>query len=358
MQTGEVIRVLIVDDSALAREALTEAATAPDIRVIATARDPFAAAERIREEEPDVIVLDIEMPRMDGVTFLRHLMRQHPIPTIICSSLSTQGSDAAVAALEAGAVDIITKPGLAMRAFYGEVSERLQSTIRAAAASRVRASGPRLAPARVASAAVERAEQPSALDALARTTDKLVLLGASTGGTEAIQRFLTVLPPDAPAIAIVQHMPPGFTASFAKRLNECCRIEVREATDGARLVNSLALIAPGDHHMVVRRTGGHYEVRLHREAPVNRHRPSVDVLFRSGAEAAGGNVIGVILTGMGEDGAAGMLELRERGATTFGQDEATSVVYGMPREAHRRGAVVRQLPIDDIAPAVLAACVA
>ncbi len=349
------IRVLIVDDSALVRQALSRVLSdAADISVMATAGDPFQAAAKLKSEVPDVILLDIEMPRMDGVTFLRRLMRQHPIPTIICSSLAEAGAATTIAALEAGAVDVIQKPTLTTREFFEESSSRIHDAVRAAAAARVRVRDS----IRPVASPVDKGARPGDATHLAtmRTTDKVVVVGASTGGTEAIRVFLEGCGVDTPAIAIVQHMPPGFTAGFAKRLDQVCRLRVKEAQSGDALVPGQALIAPGDRQMSVRRSGARYYVELSDGPPVNRHRPAVDVLFESAAEAAGSNAVGVIMTGMGDDGARGLLAMKEAGAHTLGQDEATCVVYGMPREAARIGAVHRVLPLDALSRAVLDAC--
>jgi two-component system chemotaxis response regulator CheB len=348
------IRVLIVDDSALVRQALSRVLSdADDISVMATAADPFQAAAKLKTEAPDVILLDIEMPRMDGVTFLRRLMRQHPIPTIICSSLAESGSVTTLAALEAGAVDIIQKPALTTREFFEDASARIHDAVRGAAAARVRARDS----VRPVAFPVDKGHKDGEplRAAPMRTTDKVVVVGASTGGTEAIRILLEGCGVDTPAIAIVQHMPPGFTAGFARRLDQVCRLRVKEAQTGDALVAGQALIAPGDRHMTVHRSGARYHVEISDGPPVNRHRPSVDVLFHSTAEAVGPNAVGVILTGMGDDGARGLLAMKDAGAETLGQDEASCVVYGMPREAARMGAVHRVLPLDAMSEAVLEA---
>ncbi len=337
------IRVMLVDDSALVRQALREVLTDSngEFQVIAAVGDPFQAATALREEVPDVIVLDIEMPKMDGVTFLRKLMRQHPIPTVICSSLAREGARVTLAALEAGAVEIIEKPDLSTRQFFDEARSRIQDIVRAASQARVQ----------------KRRAQPAQRvqrigNHLVRTTDRVIVVGASTGGTEAIATMLAGFDAHCPGIAIVQHMPAGFTASFARRLNERLPLEVREAKHGDQVLPGLVLLAPGDHHMELQRSGARYYVALNQSAPVNRHRPSVDVLFNSAAEYAGANAIGVILTGMGGDGARGMKAMRDRGAGTVAQDEATSVVYGMPQEAVKLGGVQHIAAIDDIAQKV------
>ena len=353
---GKPVRVLVVDDSALARQALKAVLSRqPDIEVIGAAGDPFHAAQILRNDIPDVILLDIEMPRMDGITFLRKLMQQRPIPTVICSSLAEAHSPTAIAALEAGAVDIIQKPTLTTREFFEHESVRIGDVVRAASVARLPAR-PR-ARAEAGDEARREAAKPGVPDrTLIRTTEKVVAVGASTGGTEAIRVFLEGFAADSPAIAIVQHMPPGFTASFARRLDQVCRMRVKEAANDDTLLPGHVLIAPGDKHMAIRRSGARYYVQILDAPPVNRHRPSVDVLFDSAAEYVGRNAVGVILTGMGDDGARGLLRMREAGAHTLAQDEESCIVYGMPREATRLGAPVGELPLDALSGAVLEAC--
>ena len=345
------IRVLIVDDSALVRQTLSQVlATDPQIEVIGAAADPFIAAERIAEQVPDVITLDIEMPRMDGLTFLRKIMSQHPIPVVICSSLAEEGAQSTLKALEYGAVEIIAKPRLGSQRFLAESRVMLCHAVKAAAAARLRVPGPSrpVEPKLTADAILSR---PTA--AMLETTEKVVVVGASTGGTEALRAFLEVLPPDAPGIVIVQHMPEMFTRAFAQRLDGLCHIEVKEAERNDTVLRGRALIAPGNHHLLLKRSGARYFVDIRDGPLVSRHRPSVDVLFRSAARYAGANAVGVIMTGMGDDGAAGMLEMKQAGAATIAQDEATSVVFGMPQEAIKRGAVDRILALKDIAGSVL-----
>jgi len=339
------IRVMLVDDSALVRQALREVLTKGTDEFVVTAAvgDPFQAVAKLREEVPDVIVLDIEMPKMDGVTFLRKLMRQHPIPTVICSSLAHEGARVTLAALEAGAIEIIKKPDLSTRAFFEEAQQQIQDIVRAAA----RANVGRVRPP----AAATKKEGPT--HHLTKTTDCVIAVGASTGGTEALAEFLSGFDAHCPGIAIVQHMPAGFTATFARRLNEQFPLDVREAKDGDAIMPGRVLIAPGDHHLEVRRSGAHYHVVVYQGPPVNRHRPSVDVLFHSAAKQVGANAIGVILTGMGADGADGMLAMHDAGAPTVAQDEATSVVYGMPFEALKRGGVGHVEPLQRVAERVL-----
>lgn len=343
------IRVLIVDDSAVVREVLKNIMShQPDIRVIGTASDPIFAMEKMKVEWPDVIVLDIEMPRMDGLTFLTQIMAQRPTPVVICSSLVVQGAETTMQAMAAGAVSLITKPTLGVEGFLNDVSNNIIEAVRGAAASNLRnirgsgsAGAPATPPARVASSA------------MAQTTERIVAIGASTGGTVAIERVLTALPRVSPGIVIVQHMPAGFTKSFAERLDSLSEITVQEAKDGQRLIPGLALIAPGGLHMSLTRSGAQYVVEVRDGPPVNRHRPSVDVLFRSVARCAGKNAMGVIMTGMGDDGARGLKEMRDVGSYTLAQDENTCVVYGMPREAVILGAADNVVPLDRIAEGIM-----
>jgi two-component system chemotaxis response regulator CheB len=345
-----VRRVLVVDDSAVVRQALGMILGRAGMAV-ETAGDPIFAREKLARARADVIVLDVEMPRMDGLAFLERQMAEDPIPTVVCSGLAGPGTEVALRALELGAVDVIAKPRLGVKGFLEDEARRLVATVRAAAEARVRPRLPRLPPVVKHSAdAILPAPRPSAIR---ETTHKVVVVGASTGGTEALRELLEALPPDAPGVAIVQHMPEAFTAQFARRLDELCRIEVKEAEQGDRLVPGRALVAPGNRHLCIRRSGALYLADVVDGPPVNLHRPSVDVLFRSAARACGPNALGVILTGMGDDGAEGMAELKEAGARTVAQDEATSVVFGMPREAIARGAVDEVLPLPRIAPALL-----
>jgi two-component system, chemotaxis family, protein-glutamate methylesterase/glutaminase len=347
------IRVLIVDDSAVVRQAMTEILSSdPGIEVMAAAADPFIAADRIREEVPDVITLDVEMPRMDGITFLQKIMAQHPIPVIICSSLAESGSGTAIKALECGAVDIIQKPRMGTKIFLEESKVRICDAVRGASKARVGIiqSGRReIAPKLTADVIMAR---PTG-KAMIETTEKVVVVGASTGGTEALRVFLELLPPDSPGIVIVQHMPEGFTRGFAERLNGICQISVKEASDNDSVVRGRALIAPGNRHLLIKRSGARYYVEIKDGPLVSRHRPSVDVLFRSAARYAGKNAVGVIMTGMGDDGAKGMLEMKEAGARTIAQDEKSSVVFGMPNEAIKLGGVELVRPLDAIAGDVL-----
>ena len=354
----ERVRVLIVDDSAVVRETLAEILSSDrEIEVMATAGDPYIAAERMRLHAPDVITLDIEMPRMDGLTFLQKLMAQHPIPVVICSSLAAEGCETTLKALEYGAVDIIQKPRLGTKLFLEESRIHICDAVKAAA--KVRRGRPTNNPARpliqpklTADAIIPMPKT----DAMLQTTERVVAVGASTGGTEALRVFLEALPSDTPGIVIVQHMPEMFTGAFARRLDGLCAASIKEAVDGDTVVRGRALIAPGNRHTLLKRSGARYYVEV-REGPlVCRHRPSVDVLFRSVARYAGRNAVGVIMTGMGDDGAHGMAEMKAAGAQTIAQDEATSVVFGMPKEAIKRGVVDHVLPLERIAGEVLRFC--
>jgi two-component system chemotaxis response regulator CheB len=350
------IKVLIVDDSASVRQALKEILESdPQIEVMAVAPDPYIAVERIRQEVPDVITLDIEMPRMDGLTFLERIMSQHPIPVVICSTLAATGSDSALAALEKGAVEIITKPRLGAREFFEESRIRICDVVKSAARARVARA--RCHPLAVNPKLTADAVLPKPTsNALIQTTEKVVVAGASTGGTEALRELLEAMPLDAPGLVIVQHMPQEFTARFAQRLNQTCRIAVKEARDNDSVIRGQALIAPGNKHLLLKRSGARYFVELRDGPLVSRHRPSVDVLFRSAARYGGRNVVGVVMTGMGDDGAKGMLEMKQAGAFNIAQDEASCVVFGMPAEAIRAGAVDRVLPLSAIASEVVRLC--
>jgi two-component system chemotaxis response regulator CheB len=345
------IRVLIVDDSAVVRQTLCDVLSSdPEIEVIGTAGDPFVAAERISEQVPDVITLDIEMPRMDGLTFLRQVMSQHPIPVVICSSLAGEGAQSAMKALEYGAVDIITKPKFGTKQFLEESRIILCQTVKAAAAAHLRKlSANHIVQPKLTADAILSAGTRAMLE----TTEKVVAIGASTGGTEALRTLLETFPADTPGIVIVQHMPELFTKAFSNRLNDLCNITVKEAEQNDTVIRGRALIAPGNHHLLLKRSGARYYVEVKEGPLVCRHRPSVDVLFRSAARYAGQNAVGVILTGMGDDGARGMLEMKQAGATTIAQDEATCVVFGMPKEAIKLGAVDKVMPLQSVAGAIL-----
>ena len=347
------IKVLVVDDSAVVRKVLSAIISSEsDLEVIGTASDPLLAAERIAHEVPDVITLDVEMPRMDGLTFLQKLMSQHPIASVIISSLAEGGSETALRALDYGAVEIITKPKAGTKEFIEESAILICDAIRAAAIAKLRKPHAPLPVSQKLSADAVLTKV-KATKAMLRTTEKVIVVGASTGGTEAISEFLMSMPPDSPGIVIVQHMPEKFTASFAKRLNSVCAISVKEAEDNDTVIRGRALIAPGNRHMLIKRSGARYYVEIKDGPLVSRHRPSVDVLFRSAAMYAGKNAIGVILTGMGDDGARGMFEMKEAGSFNIAQDERTSVVYGMPKEAVKTGAVDCVLPLKTIASRVL-----
>lgn len=352
------IRVLVVDDSATVRQTLKEILESdPAIEVMATASDPYVAVERIKHEVPDVITLDVEMPRMDGLTFLEKLMRQCPVPVVVCSTLTERNSATALAALEKGAVEIITKPKLGTKQFLEESRIRICDAIKSAAHVRVKPLAAAPTPAVVAPKLTADAmlEKPRS-NAMIQTTERIVAIGASTGGTEALRVFLEALPADAPGILIVQHMPEKFTANFAARLNTLCRVTVKEAEDGDSVIRGQALIAPGNKHLLLKRSGARYYVEVRDGPLVSRHRPSVDVLFRSTARYAGRNAVGVIMTGMGDDGAKGLLEMKEAGAYSIAQDEASCVVFGMPAEAIKLGAVDKIMPLSQIAAKVVAVC--
>jgi two-component system chemotaxis response regulator CheB len=346
-------RVLIVDDSASVRQTLAAVLSEdPEIEVLGVASDPFIAAARIRDEIPDVITLDVEMPRMDGITFLRKLMSQHPIPVVMCSSLVEAGSETLLQALEAGAVEVIVKPRIGITDHLAEHRTQICDAVKAAAKARIRGgSQPRREPERKLTA--DAMLPPPTARAMARTTESIVCIGASTGGTESLREVLEALPADTPGIVIVQHMPEKFTASFAKRLDSLCAMEVKEAEDGDAVLRGRVLIAPGNLHTMLERSGARYHVKVKTGPLVSRHRPSVDVLFRSAARSAGSNAVGVIMTGMGDDGARGLEEMKQAGAATIAQDEATSVVFGMPKEAIARGCVDRIASLERIAFEIL-----
>lgn len=349
------IRVLIVDDSAVVRLTLSNIlADDPEIEVMGTASDPYMAARLIAHEVPDVITLDIEMPRMDGLTFLRKIMAQHPIPVVIISSLTADNTETGLKALEYGAVEIIAKPKMGTKEFIEESQIRLRDAVRSAANAKLRRRKPNevmhVQP-KLSANAVLAAAAPNR--SMLKTTEKVIAVGASTGGTEALKDFLMALPADCPGIVIVQHMPEHFTRSFADRLNELCKITVKEAEDNDTVIRGRALIAPGNYHLLLKRSGARYYVEVKQGPLVNRHRPAVDVLFRSTAQFAGNNAVGVIMTGMGDDGAQGLLEMHDSGAVTVAQDEKSCVVFGMPKEAIKRGAVDHILPLDQIADFVM-----
>ncbi len=339
-------RVMIVDDSAVVRQVLSGLLSkAVDIEVIGQAMDPIFAMEKMRVHWPDVVILDVEMPRMDGITFLRQIMAERPTPVIICSSLTGKGAETTMQALAAGAFAIFTKPGMGVKGFLEDAAEELIAEVRAAAQARVgRILDADPVPQRLSTDTVLTMGSTS----MAETTDRITVIGTSTGGTQALEYVLTALPVTCPGIAVVQHMPEAFTAAFAERLDKICAITVREAKNGDRILPGHALIAPGGKHLVIKRSGAQYRVEVVSAPPVNRHCPSVDVLFRSAAKYAGRNATGVIMTGMGDDGARGLLEMHEAGARTLAQDEASCVVFGMPKEAIRLGGVDVILPLKGI----------
>jgi two-component system, chemotaxis family, protein-glutamate methylesterase/glutaminase len=354
------IRVLIVDDSALVRKMLTEMlGSAHDIEVVGSAPDAYSAREKIKSLNPDVLTLDVEMPRMDGVTFLRNLMRLRPMPVVMVSSLTDAGAEITLDALSIGAVDYLSKPKVDLAATLADYRDELLEKVRCAAKARIRTYEPRAdrgaANSAVASPSLSAdAVLQKAAPVKFRTTDRLIAVGASTGGTEAIKDFLMGMPPDSPGIVIAQHIPKAFSTPFAERMNRSCQLTVFEAQDGQQIMPGHAYIAPGDRHLLVVRSGARWICKLDDGSPVNRHKPSVDVLFRSVAQEAGYNAIGVILTGMGKDGAQGLLEMRQAGSPTIAQDEATSVVWGMPGEAVAIGAAAEELPLQRISQRVLA----
>jgi len=350
------LKVLIVDDSALVRRILTELLSAdPEIEVVGAASDAYMARDKIKALNPDVITLDVEMPKMDGVTFLRNLMRLRPMPVVMVSSLTEHGAEITLDALAVGAVDYLPKPKIDLAATLGDYAEELRAKIKMAARARVRrysadapaaagAGAGNIPPRYSADAILPKTAAPKQF----RTTDRIIAIGASTGGTEAIRNVLVELPADTPGIVIAQHIPKAFSTPFAKRMNACCQMTVYEAEDGQQVLPGHVYIAPGDRHLLLVRDGARYVCKLDDGQPVNRHKPSVDVLFRSVAQQAGRNAIGVILTGMGKDGAEGLKEMRDAGSPTIAQDEATSVVWGMPREAVAIGAAVQVMGLHEI----------
>ena len=343
--TGSPVRVLIVDDSALMRQLIsTMLSSDPEIEVVGTAPDPHVAREKIKSLNPDVVTLDVEMPRMDGLTFLRKIMSLRPMPVVMISTLTQAGAEVTLEALEIGAVDFIAKPVTDVASAMSELAADMQGKVKAAARSSARARRPHQSMVR----------QPRPL--LNRSTGKIVCIGASTGGVEALKEILMRLPADCPPILVTQHMPATFTPAFARRLDHECPMAVSEATHSQRIEAGHAYIAPGGYHLELVRSGSNFACSVHDGPAVSGHRPSADVLFRSAARIAGSISIGVILTGMGKDGADGLLDLRQAGATTLGQDEASSLIYGMPRVAFERGAVTRQLPLSEIADAIVEAC--
>ena len=349
--TAAPIKVLLVDDSAVVRQVLSGMLEKfKDIKVIATAGDPIIAQERMKVEWPDVVVLDVEMPRMDGITFLKKIMAERPTPVIICSTLTEKGAETTMQALAAGATTFVTKPKIGLKDFLTEAAGEFARTVREAALAKPRRrEAPGAAPAGPAGMRPKPAGNVPIKEAMAQTTDRVVAIGTSTGGTQALEEVLTSLPRVSPGIVVVQHMPEKFTAQFAQRLDGLCQIEVKEAQNGDRVRIGRALIAPGGRHMQLVRNGAFYEVRVIDGPPVNRHKPSVDVLFRSVAQYAGANALGIIMTGMGDDGARGLREMFDAGADTVAQDEKSCVVFGMPKEAIKLGGAERVVGLDAIA---------
>ncbi|MCX5846833.1 MAG: chemotaxis response regulator protein-glutamate methylesterase [Deltaproteobacteria bacterium] len=340
--TKQKIKILIVDDSAVVRKILSEELSKfPDIEVVGTAPDPFVARDKILKLQPEVITLDIEMPRMDGLTFLKKLMKHYPLPVIIVSSLTLKGSKLALEAMEIGAVDVIAKPGGSYS--VGDMSDMLAEKIRVAATANI---------SRRYEDTTDTGK-PEPIRALAETTHKVIAIGASTGGTEALKDVLTRMPPNSPGIIVVQHMPAHFTTAFAERLNSLCQVSVKEAGDNDSVTTGTVLVAPGNYHMLLRRSGARYYVEVKDGPRVHHQRPSVDILFKSTAKYAGPNSIGVILTGMGADGAEGLLEMKQAGAKTIAQDEKTCVVFGMPKEAIKLGAADKVVPLGQVAQEIL-----
>jgi len=350
------IKVFVVDDSAVVRQVLTGLlADDAGIEVVGSAPDPIYALERMQNNWPDVIVLDVEMPRMDGITFLKKIMAERPTPVVICSTLTEKGAQTTMAALAAGAISIVTKPKLGLKQFLDDASSDMVATVKAAARANVRRLITRTERAQTAPIkhTADVILAPGASRAMIQTTERVVAIGTSTGGTQALEVVLTALPRVSPGIVVVQHMPEKFTAAFSARLDSLSQIEVKEAQNNDRVIQGRALIAPGGRHMLLKRSGAQYFVEVMDGPLVNRHRPSVDVLFRSVAKCAGANALGVIMTGMGDDGAAGLLEMRHAGARTLAQDQESCVVYGMPKEAVKRGAVEKSVPLDAIANEIL-----
>ena len=344
----KTIRVLIIDDSALIRGVMTEILSDdPEIEVVGAATDPFIAREKIKTLKPDVLTLDVEMPKMDGLTFLKKLMAACPMPVVMVSSLTEQGAATTMQALESGAVDFVTKPSVDIQHGLAELAEQITSKVKIAAKATVKK---RTTPVDCG----DRIKVLAAESAMIKTTDSIIAIGSSTGGTEALRELLEVLPPNTPPILMTQHMPEHFTKPFADRLNELCQINVEEAQEGDSVIPGQALLAPGNFHMELRWSGARYYVTLNQNPQVNRHRPAVDPMFQSVAKYAGRNSVGVILTGMGNDGAAGMLEMKKAGAFNLAQDEASCVVFGMPKEAIKAGGIDKILPLSDIPAAILA----
>jgi len=355
---AQVIKVMVVDDSALVRKVMAEVLNSdPDIQVISQASDPIFAMQKMQKEMPDVITLDVEMPRMDGITFLEKIMSENPVPVVMCSSLTQESAETTVKAIRAGAVDIITKPEIGVKGFIEESSMVIIDAVKAASQAKIKKrniSKVSTTPKMNADAVLSKGK--ASAHSMSETTDKIIAIGASTGGTQALRDVLEGMPAISPGVVIVQHMPEKFTTAFAKHLNEISPMQVSEAKSGDRLRNGVVLVAPGGKHMLLKRSGAQYFVDVIDGPLVSRHRPSVDVLFRSVARYAGSNTVACLMTGMGDDGAAGLKEIRDSGGRTFSQDEESSVVYGMPKEAWKRGASEKEISLNDIPQVLLQAC--
>lgn len=353
------LQVLVVDDSAVVRKVLTEIINSqPDMEVCAAAQDPIFAFKHMEKQWPDVITLDVEMPRMDGITFLKKVMKEHPTPVVMCSTLTEKGAETTMQAMSAGALEIVTKPKLGVKGFLSESANQIVYAIKAASKAKFKqktkssTSSAPVAEIRAKLTADAMLKAPSEA-AMLRTTERIIAIGTSTGGTTALEKVLTQMPRVSPGIVIVQHMPGSFTAAFAKRLDGLSEIKVKEAVDGETVLAGHAYIAQGDKHMMIKRSGALYKINVKDGPLVSRHKPSVDVLFRSVAESAGKNAMGIIMTGMGDDGASGLLEMRQAGSPTLGENEASCVVYGMPKEAHKKGAVVQEMSLNQFPKAMI-----
>ena len=351
------ISVLVVDDSAVVRKVLSEIITSqPDMELCAAAQDPIFATKYMEKQWPDVILLDVEMPRMDGITFLKKIMKEHPTPVVMCSTLTEKGAETTMQAMSSGAVEIVTKPKIGVKGFLTESANEIVTAVKAASKAKLRKTSlksdspvSQIKPKLSADAMLKSSDSA----AMVRTTERIIAIGTSTGGTSALEKVLTRLPGVSPGIVVVQHMPGAFTAAFANRLNNICQVTVKEATDGESLLPGHVYIAPGDRHMMIKRSGAVYKINVKDGPLVSRHKPSVDVLFRSVAQVAGKNAMGIIMTGMGDDGALGLLEMRQAGSQTLAENESSCVVYGMPKEAVKRGAVEKELHLDEIPQALM-----
>ena len=351
------IQVLVVDDSAVVRKVMTEIVNAqPDMEVCAAAQDPIFALKHMEKQWPDVITLDVEMPRMDGITFLKKIMKERPTPVVMCSTLTEKGAETTMQAMSSGAIEIVTKPKLGVKGFLTESANEIVHAIKAASKAKFKKKSSSSAPPVADVRAKLNADvmlRSSSDTAMARTTERIIAIGTSTGGTSALEKLLTSLPGVAPGIVVVQHMPGSFTAAFASRLNGLCDVTVKEAVDGETLLAGHVYIAPGDRHMMIKRSGAVYKISVKDGPLVSRHKPSVDVLFRSVAKFAGKNAMGIIMTGMGDDGASGLLEMKQSGSPTLGENEESCVVYGMPKEAMKRGAVDKEMHLNKFPQAIM-----